>query len=277
MPLELSAIDVLVTDWDETVTSEDTMAVLSQAAYDHKTNFHPPWEYFGDMYYKDYEKYACNYNERRGSLQEEAEFLSGLKQVELESVTRVENSGLFKDVPESMVRSQASKVKIRQGWWDVLSLATKNKVPIVILSVNWSDVLIEEVLSLHGFDTTNSSIRIYANKIQVDDETGLATGKLGGHPILGSAGIRTAQDKLDILKKIRSQKLSGKATESIAYFGDSSTDTLALLEADLGVVIHKNSLASRLEGLGVAILRKEHDKTDNNQVYYLCEWSDLLT
>ena len=258
--LSIDNIEVLVTDWDETVTEQDTMAVLAEAAYLHKEDFEPTWDYFGDHYFKDYRKYSDNFERPRTSLDAETHFLKGLKEVELSSVRRVEGSKLFANVPEEAIRAQAGKVPIRSGFWDVLSIVKERGIPVVVISVNWSSALIQEVLKRRGFGDV---VAVTANDIEMDP-TGKGTGRLCGR-------LHSAHDKLEVLRKVRAEYPGQK----LYYFGDSGTDLLGLLEADVGVIVHKKQLVDRLGELGIQV-RHYKERSDNDSLYYLDEWTSLL-
>lgn len=241
LQINLDEIGLLATDWDESITSKDTLRMVGQAAYDSKPNFTPKWDHFESEYMKDYTEY-CKDKYRETLAQEEA-FLRGITDVEYNSVKRVESSGLFKDVPLSALHKQAEKVPIRKGWWDLCSRLRSRGIPIVIISVNWSAEFIRRVFEMKGYH----DVTIYANEISMD-ENKQGTGKLTQDP-----QVRTAQDKANVIQSLR--KMYGTDSKKLCYVGDSNTDLLALKEADIGIIIHKAKLLESCERLGLKQLK----------------------
>lgn len=255
-------IKVVISDWDETITAKDTLGLVGQTAYHVKPGFEPSWQYFVDQYMNDYSEFVGSRSKQpRKTIEEEKQYLSDLKEVELRSVARVETSNLFQGVPLYAVRAQAKSVDIRPGFWETLGDLRAQGIVFIVVSVNWSQAFIEQVFIDHGYK--RGDIKIYANEIETDDR-GVATGLLGGGYCL-----RTANDKLKVVKTIKRKYIDacdGGGTSDgtgIAYLGDSSTDLLAILEADVGVVVAKEKLLEDFERLGVT------------GVNYIKEWSEL--
>lgn len=341
--LDPSKISHFVVDWDETVTTLDTMHLLGAAAYEYHDSknsisteetqqqaakplddtienaegkestengddadecngFQPRWDYFVRGFLDDYSKYSRAFvpDSSKSALEQEIDFLNGLRPVEYESARRVERIGLFKGVPMEHITRQAKKVMYRSGWWDLISKFhpgdsakeqqdSDTKYPsIVILSVNWSGELIKKAIDLHF---PGNKIRVFSNKIDFEtgkmiqndkeseipsDATGSASEtasaststtaigvnpKLSATETLNSLGdIRTAADKklvIQLLKQEEAERPSAaghhqadtqaqEERRQVWYFGDSSTDTMALVEADKGVVVGKKKTFDRL-------------------------------
>lgn len=267
--MDFKCLGAFVTDWDETVTSKDSMELLSNAAYEFKPSFEPKWSYFVDSYLDNYRQYADTFG-RRETLSQEIEFLNGLRSVEERSVNRVEKSLLFQNVPELFILNQASKVSIREGWWRVFKHAQSLKIPIFIISVNWSAALIKQVISYHGY--SSNGVTIYANNIEMKDQIG--TGNI--IPGLMQTRLTIAQDKQQVVTMIKEQLDPQK---KLIYFGDSSTDLLALIEADIGVVVHNDRVLQTLQTNGYDI----HHVTAEVQprlsppklIYFMKHWTHL--
>lgn len=276
-------VKIVISDWDETITVKDTMRLVSQAAYQVKPGFEPQWKYFTEEYINDYNKFIKSRGDRVNLSQEE-KYLSQLKEVELRSVARVETSNLFRGVPLDIVKAQAKLVEIRQGFWEALKIIRSLGIVFVVVSVNWSQAFIEQVFLDHGYNAND--IKIYANEIETDSN-GIGTGLLGG-----GHNLRTATDKLKLVKGLRTKfcrdnsfgrndhgleydnknystdgslisDCDSKACE-VMYLGDSSTDLLAILEADIGVVVVKEKLLREFERLGLY-----------NKVKYIKSWDQL--
>uniref|UniRef100_A0A060T7R5 ARAD1B21956p n=1 Tax=Blastobotrys adeninivorans TaxID=409370 RepID=A0A060T7R5_BLAAD len=230
---------IVAVDWDDTVTAKDSLSIVAQSAYVHKPEFVPKWDYFVDSYLKDYDRYVQDGGNARKSLQEERQFLSGLISVEEASVRRVEESGLFSGVPLDTVLSQAKDVQVKPKWWDLYDKLVQRKVPVAIVSINWSAELIREVFRLSGRDPT--AVEVRANQLSVVD--GICTGRLSE----GRERLRTADDKERIIKEFADRY--GK----VVYVGDSSTDTLALAESEVGIVMRNKALYEKLQRFGVSV------------------------
>lgn len=252
--IDMDNVGLLAADWDETITSEDTLSLVSQAAYETKPDFPVPWDQFVSDYMKDYTEYVKD--KRRETLSQEASFLRGITDVEYNSVQRVENSGLFKGVPLSALHKQAERVPIRKGWWDVLARLRGRGIPVVVISVNWSIELICRVFELNGYQP-GKDVDIFANRISMD-ENNIGTGVL-----TDGRQIRTAQDKADIIDELR-QSYKIESPKSLCYIGDSGTDLLALVKADHGVVIHKGRLMESCERLGL------------DKIQFSYQWDDIF-
>lgn len=241
LQLNVDEIGLLATDWDESITSKDTLRMVGQAAYDSKPHFTPTWDHFESEYMRDYTDYCKD--KRRETLAQEEAFLRGITDVEYNSVKRVESSGLFKDVPLSALHKQAEQVPIRKGWWNLCARLHSRGVPIVVISVNWSAQFIRRVFELRGYN----NVQIYANEITMD-QNNQGTGKLTQGP-----QVRTAQDKANVIQSLR--ETYNIDSKKLCYVGDSNTDLLALKEADIGIIIHKAKLLESCERLGLKQLK----------------------
>ncbi|KAK6343959.1 hypothetical protein TWF696_007611 [Orbilia brochopaga] len=207
----------LVLDFDQTLTIDDTLATLASASplpdaaaiFTHLTN----------AYLDDYNAHTASHPTPT-NVQEEVTFLASLRTVEQRSIERVEASGLFKGIKPQELAAAARRVAVRRPvelaalLSQVLSedncncsthspnmskKTTTGRVSIV--SVNWSETFIREVLlALPGLDTRHSSrVEIYANNLLVGAD-GATTGKLDRR--FGTHGLWTAADKMRILDGI---------------------------------------------------------------------------
>lgn len=269
--MNLDDIGVFAVDWDETITSEDSLKLVSRAAYEQKPDFEPQWDHFVNEYSKDYNEYSKG--KKRDTLENETEFLKGLKQIELNSIKRVEDSGLFRGLREQDIASQASNVKYQKGWWELASRLKNKKIPIIIISVNWSAAMIKQAFENHGFFNhrdDDDKIKVYAN-IMPKGNDGLTTGQLRD---TYSSGIRTAQDKLDIFNQIANDYAARddgggdiyKSGKKAVYCGDSSTDMIALRRADIGFVLGNSNTFNKFIGLGFG----------REKLRFLNDWTELL-
>ncbi|KAK6205650.1 HAD-like domain-containing protein [Scheffersomyces amazonensis] len=245
--------DLIITDWDETVTSEDTIKLVAQVPYDNNDNLEPKFQYFTDIYLASYKKYVAEFYQQYGnrdSLDKEILFQRGMKQVELSSVTALANHKIFANLSENQFARQASNIKLRPGFVDCFRSIQKLNIPIVILSINWTSILIKQALRDAGLDCDYANFLV--NEFEFDDNH-ITTGNWVETP-----SIRTALDKLELTKQ-----LIANSTNSV-YLGDSSTDLLSLLHVDTGIIIPDTSLAKSIQNYAFA-----KDKL------YLGTWHDL--
>lgn len=304
----LKDVALFVTDFDETITTEDSMELVGAAAYKHKPEFSPRWDFFANAYAADFKDHCSGQNNdstdssciSETTLEREERLQRGMHVVEDKSVRRVEASGLFCGVPLERMLDQAVNVKVRDGWWQLYRQLSARKVSVVIASVNWSAELIGEVMrrghtsALSG-DSENEycveCARVFANEMEID-KNGQFTGRM-------KSVLRTGADKQLLLRELKGTLAAENVTQSAAdnahgetqrglvcYCGDSGTDFLALLEADIGIIVGRRaSLLSKAKDCGVDVvpLREAglstppQRETDVNKRLYLIEsWSELL-
>lgn len=258
---------VIVTDWDETITVDDTILLVAETAYLAKPSYSPAFSHFTDVYLKAYGDYSRSFGERT-TLEQEKRFQQGLGPVEAASIDEITRLALFRGTTPAQYRSQASKVKLRGGFIDFMKKAKQQNVPVVILSVNWTRHIMDGVLEPHGFGGT----RIFVNELEQD--RGVCTGRFDSR-----VSVRTGLDKLAVVEKLREEH------GLVVYVGDSSIDLFSLLAANVGVVMEDGSVRERMEQLGVSVLPLESfaelpdeatGKHDGGPVY-TGGWNDVST
>lgn len=275
----LSDISYFISDWDETITESDSMHLVGEAAYSHKPAFQPAWDFFAEAYHADYKEHKQQFESKHGhleGLEKEVAFQERMAAIEQQSVDRVEGSDLFKGVPLESIRRQSQQITVRNGWWELVAQLRERNVPIAIISVNWSGEMIREAFRAQGYKTEgeDSDVTVYANEIIVDDNA-IATGKLSRskQEDMKQNDLRTGCDKRELVRHLR--ETSGK--KRICYCGDSATDMLALLEADLGIVVAKKTLVEKLETCGVGVVPVEEAMgASERQLLYIEDWTSLL-
>lgn len=230
---------LLLLDFDETLTptGSDTLSHLAATAYSlqRPPGALQPWDHFTGAYLRDYDAYVkvCPVESRR-TLDAERRFLVGLHGVENASVRRVEEAGVFRGLDRAvLVREAAGEVVMREGWKDVVKKGM-SRGRVAVVSVNWSRAWIRECLR-------GEEVQVYANEFVVGED-GRTTGQLDRW-FGDQGGVWTAGDKLKVMRDIIHK--SGAGEEAlVVYVGDSATDLLCLLEADVGVVFGR-----RLDGV----------------------------
>lgn len=240
----------LVLDFDGTITTQDTIGILAdiglQIQQQRGSDLSEAWQLILENYTRDHVDHIAAYeppaSERR-TLSDELAYLRGLKEVELRSVRRVEQSGIFRgittsDLAQAGERARAEgRLKLRGGFAELMDSAKQNGWSVSVLSVNWSRSFIKGVLSPYDFD-------VVSNEIELD-------GSISGPDILGASSrntiMTTCDDKLRALRAMVTRQES-ESTRGLVYFGDSTTDIECLLEAR-GVVISTDSESSLMKAL----------------------------
>ncbi|KAK8186013.1 hypothetical protein BC567DRAFT_205339 [Phyllosticta citribraziliensis] len=277
----------LILDWDGTLTAKDTLHFLGQISAEHAAKHVAPptssWDDIVKAYVDDLDAHVQAYrpsSSERTTIAEETAWLASLEDVDLRSVKRVEDAGLFAGITADSVSQGAAKavgsgqLQLRKGWEDLLFRNEGNhgvlRGKISILSVNWSATFIREALLHAAYDTktlqsslmdadalrrTLQNIDISANEFERLDHRNGSSGRLTK---AGEKGIRTSQDKLQRMPI--PHKYGGD--ELVIYVGDSCTDLEALLAADVGICIRdepmgsgQRELAETLERIGVPVHR----------------------
>lgn len=269
----LTDIKLFISDFDETVTMDNTMQVLGAAAFRHTPDFSPSWDYFESAYYQDYLAHMSGLESTPNSnadideiTKHELEIQESLRKVELQSVKRVRESQLFKNVPEQYVRDEARTVKIRSGWWPLCKNLNDIGTQVAIVSVNWSDVLIDEVFRINGWP----DVEIHANRINVDKNSGKFTNTF-------ECKLRTGNDKANLIKLLKEREKG-----PVCYCGDSTTDFLGLLAADIGLIVgNSESLLKKAKQWNIKVIPlNEYPNTDDNTasnvLYQIQTFDELL-
>ena len=258
----------LILDFDGTLTTTDTIALLANAAYALHPQSPPPpppppaWQQMASAYQADCTAHARQHTkpELRTTVAAEAAFLASLLPVERASIERIESAGIFAGLrPDDIARAAATTAPVRAGFWQDLCCGQVLGAggAVDILSVNWSRVWIQSSLlaaistpspspsspplSSQGSECKrfSSQIGIYCNDLVVCASTGLTTGQMTREPVLGgNVGIWTAEHKEKMMEHlVKKRRVAAEEEALTVYVGDSSTDLLCLLKADVGLVV----------------------------------------
>lgn len=256
------AIRALVTDWDETI-SKDTMHLIGQAAYSQDRPFPYPWSHFVDVYLQQYQNFM-KHSTKPTSVEEEFQYQHQLRCVELSSLAEAVKLQLFKDVHKERLEEQAQHVETFPGSIEFLKKLTELKIPIYILSVNWSSLIMKRTLELNGIDPKN--LHFITNEFEV-----LKDGRLSGR-VISTRDIRTGSDKLQQFKLIKQDLLKQGIQDGVYYIGDSSSDFLTIINADCGVAFGDGSALRKLEQYGIPY---DEGIEGTNRCKHVQSWNDL--
>ncbi|OAL33494.1 glutamate carboxypeptidase II [Fonsecaea nubica] len=214
----------IVLDWDGTLTIRDTLHVVAAIGY--KTNKHrvpppPSWDQIVQAYMADYTRHQDAYRpprQDRHTIPLESAWLASLRGVEVRSVQRVVDAGIFANVTEGDVWREAEaaarngEVRLREGWWDVLTAASLGARPgagachnhdgrdegvpvpavasspsIAIISVNWSAAFIRACLSAATTTAiTETGDLQNDNSPEIQTQTQIQTTVVNSLPILAN-------------------------------------------------------------------------------------------
>ncbi|KAK1931906.1 Bifunctional TH2 protein [Phytophthora citrophthora] len=208
---------LLCTDFDETITHEDTTSVLFGLANNSYGQAVTQYEDESNELRKRYEAQWQQTSSRKFDSEGLHEFLEGYSLVDLRSQYRVVTSQVLQGIPHQELAKAARTVEIRPDVVETLQLANDWK----IISANWSTEVVRNVMLEAGAD--NKTKHIISNELRVDEQ-GLTTGEI-------DVKVQSAADKAKWIEKLRKEDTDS----TIVYIGDSAMDLLALLTADVGI------------------------------------------
>ena len=227
-------IDKLITDFDETISERDTISILVHTAADNraheKEEFLAAWQEMVQWFFTRYNRVCDAWQDHRHSL---VDFLKSFEELETASIQRVIAKGFLEGLTREGLRAVGRNVVKKPGVDRVLSRLRRDGVAVEILSANWSETLIQGA-------TEGLCDEIITNSLQYDT-TGRSTGNIHLH-------IVSAQDKLREFRERKKNppnpdQIGDGGVTRILYIGDSISDFLAILNADLGVLIGQNPTA----------------------------------
>ncbi|KAL1915328.1 uncharacterized protein VTP21DRAFT_6786 [Calcarisporiella thermophila] len=241
------SMPLLITDFDRTITQEDTISILAQYAYksrgeefsltppttslvsQHQNDLVPWWKIVKD-YVEDLEK---NVPPQSDDLDAVLDFTH---EVEHRSLSRIEAAKIFRSLTPSSLYNEAMSLPLQPHVLDVLSHPSLTSLTYII-SVNWSRDWIQ--------GATRGSVpkdRIISNDLEMQGNT--TTGMVIRRCVTGA-------DKRKEMRKIRE-----KEKKPIIYVGDSVTDLGCLVDADVGFVFgDSTSLLTQIRRLKIELLR----------------------
>ena len=253
-------IDKLITDFDETISERDTISTLVHTAADNraheKEEFLAAWQEMVQWFLTRYHRVCDAWQNHRHSL---VDFLKSFEELETASIQRVMAKGFLEGLTKEGLRTVGRNVAKKAGVDRVLSAMRADGVAVEILSANWSEALIQGA-------TEDLCDQIITNSLTYD-AAGRSTGNIHLHVV-------SARDKL---RKFRLRKKNPPNPDEIGdggvtrtlYIGDSISDFLAILDADLGVLIGQNPTAMQtIERFRLPTQRlQEETRFDSSQRY----------
>lgn len=222
---------VLVVDWDETVTVRDTTALLALAAEQHAPK-ERQFAYFTTKYLESYAQFEKLFHNEYGDITThhmETQFQKRLRAIEMHSIRRLEEARFFLDVPKTVFEQLALSIELRP---DAVPFLRSFCGAVYVLSSNWCRSMIETCLAQQGLEC----VTVMANDLETHN--GRTTGIFSA-----DFDIRTGYDKACKLQELR----NAHPTAHIVFVGDSHGDVLAIVEADVGIVISNGKAKQTLQ------------------------------
>lgn len=250
---------LVISDWDETITEEDTIKYVAQVPYikQRQQRVLPPFEKFVESYNQNYTNLKNSFNfpnttttsiECSNYLSQQIKFQDKLSTVENQSIELIEQSKIFEGLTkkdfQDYVNINHNKIKLRPGFSQFVKRCQNLNIPIIIVSANWTSIFIKQCLANHGLAVDD----IITNELSFhsDDEEAKTKMTTTGLWDKSKYTIRTSQDKLDIVKQIQEEKDS-----LIMYIGDSGTDLLPLLNVDFPCAIKGSRIVEIFDKSGL--------------------------
>ena len=227
-------------DFDGTCTMEDTTRLYYKASEQYRTasredmkQCDESWKDLTQQYWTGYKKTVASALAQQavGDLSEYNEkglrsLLKSVNEFERKITKSVEASGLLKGITRKAIQEKAPLVKMSPACVNVL---LQMKMPMHLISVNWSEDLIQAKLG-HV-----KHLHILANNFQFKDD--LSTGEIG-------KSMMNAFDKERAFMELC--KCNEPRSGYSIYIGDSITDLLALIRADIGIVMGKSETMKKV-------------------------------
>ncbi|OBT69891.1 hypothetical protein VE03_00452 [Pseudogymnoascus sp. 23342-1-I1] len=314
----------IILDFDGTITTKDTIEPLVQSAiaFNHpslspsersQTPEGEAWDNCKSQYLAELaEHYEKENNEPNdgaavtglAGLEREQRSLDALRDVELASVQRVGESGIFKGIPMEAFREMGRAaamtgeaegkdnraVVVREDFRGFLGWL--NQIvggEFGVISVNWSWKWVRGVLDVV---IGNFNVKIIYGYVVANDIDG-STGMIRGYPLHMLARRRTylltTADKLLAQKLMLHDKFSLGAVSPqplTVYIGDSPTDLSPLLHADIGIIMESPSstpgaLRNLIEKCGYRVLpaskyKELYRKGDSEKVAILLSVNNFM-
>ena len=228
----------MITDFDGTITLEDTIANIAYAAADNflvlasgdtlyhefLQSWHRVVKKFSDEYIQIFERLLDQPRPPRNNYDSLLKFLASFKEIELASVERVISGKFLAGIKQEKLRNIGKDIKKQEEVEIILAQMREAGIKIDIISANWSrELIIGAMGDLCDY--------IVSNDLEFDKD-GISTGQINLH-------ILSPFDKLKYYQHLKSD------TGKNLYIGDSVSDLLAILAADIGVLF----------GIGKSVMR----------------------
>lgn len=269
-------VKVLAFDFDKTCTSKavlDIYRAREDYQLDNKDILHQKWEKIQQFYtsilepilkpLKDVKPMPTRFDE--DGLRH---FLTRVSVGDNLAIDQLISSKLLKGIKTKGLYDFAQCVELMPDVLRVLENFKVLNLPLHVISLNFSERLIQYVLNRQG----TLPIEIHTNKLEFENDT--STG------ILDKKFV-SAFDKEEKMQNIIEN--AHKRPGVTIYIGDSFTDLLALLKADIGIIIGQSKSTLKVcndFGVHVAPLNQWNcsgleKKKENKVLYSVISWDEI--
>ncbi|GLD97614.1 hypothetical protein PINS_up006304 [Pythium insidiosum] len=220
----------LCADFDETISTRDTIALLFDASTSSiedecsRQQHRDTVRSLVDVYVSESSQLMAQLREPPSSAIEAFDgagldaFLRRYSQVDLQSLERVVQSKALRGLTHADLDQLAGRVQLMTTCPQVLE-----RVPRVrVVSANWSARMLQAALA--SIADPHPDMEILANDLEMDSN-GQSTGDL-------LLRVQSPHHKADVVRQQRRT-----SDDVVIFIGDSTNDLLAMLEADVGVVV----------------------------------------
>ncbi|KAG0589549.1 hypothetical protein KC19_1G028600 [Ceratodon purpureus] len=255
---------LLVSDFDSTCTISDSCPVLADltvqiagkipggrsAGETEASLLRNKWDDLVMRYMDEYEEVLNRRlsNKEHGNgkaftTEELQELLKEMSDFELKANARVEEAAVLKGLSPVAIQDAGKSMPLREGCSDFFKRLGLQEahVDTHILSVCWSKTFIEAVLEQGEIHVAN----INANELVFNGNA--STGKI-------SFNVQTALDKqrhfIQIMDHLKGRQSTDPEHQQVhcVYIGDSLTDLLCLIRADVGIILGDSSTLKQVHG-----------------------------
>ncbi|KAI9301388.1 hypothetical protein BJ944DRAFT_252357 [Cunninghamella echinulata] len=295
-------------DFDETITTVDTIALLGQFGINHQLNNNSnnentipkSWSYFTNTYLEDYQQVKKeqssfnNDNENNKEIsrktkrnttlvsfiKEHSDTIEPFRKVEQQSLDRIASFEVLKGLTSKEWQQAGAHHAPLRPYSDTLFKNENVLDRLYIVSLNWSKDWILGALYRNQSDSSSSinmlkKSHILSNDLEFDSTHHLSTGKIIPSILLTSDKLINIQS---ILQK-KQKQLNQNTKIPWIYIGDSMGDLLPLLECDKGIIIGRNEkLLETLKHMDIPIQENLNTITTDKKkiVYRVDDWEQIL-
>ncbi|GAN03690.1 HAD-like protein [Mucor ambiguus] len=250
-----SALPLILIDFDQTITTQDTISPLGKfgVSYTHNPK---PWSYFVDSYLEEYRQHRDHLPDLpKGDFKAFVKQLDSYQPIEKASQVRVSQHKVFEGLTRHTLTQQASTLRADYLQPGVIHTLQAYKDQVRIVSLNWSKDWIQGFLQ----ELDVPKHHIFSNDLEFDAASGKCTGNI-------LPAIVTAGDKQRAIDTFRQHYKT-------IYIGDSLGDIEALVEADVGIIIGNDpSLINALNDFGHSI---EQNISQPSTLYCVNDWDQI--
>lgn len=302
---KITMTDVIISDFDETITKKDSILVFGQLPYYKDPEKFPKWTHYTDNYMQGWNKYNNQAPLRRLPLLDsvstetishdnyttlfgkEIQYQDYLRKIELHSTNELSRlnhfTGIKYLIPEYINYCFNNKsIEIRDGFQPFLNCIYSHNDIFYVLSINWSREFIIEVINNERLTKTN----VFCNALELKDSeyNGCFSNKL-----------LTGSDKILYLNHIIKEQSKQIDGCKFWYIGDSETDLLSILHPSTNGIllldpsenmtkfknivnnilgVDQNSINKFLRD-NVSIIQLPIEKCNKNGVYLAKTWDSI--